>query len=220
MTSPCRRIVTRPRGRESFAVSASADSTGSNGRNCKRLPTPNTIGVVKKRGRKNPSPGPDRDGDAIDADLFAREMVDVARLGPDPRGRVRTAPQISAPRETVPPAGNVSGSHEDFTAPGVDRREIRKLKRGEYDIADRLDLHGLTAVEACTSVGRFIEKNRHGRRRCVCIVHGRGLHSEEHASVLKPRVRTYLTSHRSVLAFADAPRSDGGAGAVYVLLRK
>jgi DNA-nicking Smr family endonuclease len=175
---------------------------------------------VKKRDRKHPSVGRDREADTADTALFAREMVDVARLGPDPRGRVRTTPQISAPRETVAPAGHVEGSHEDFTAPGVDRREIRKLKRGEYDIADRLDLHGLTAVEACTSVGRFIEKNRHGRRRCVCIVHGRGLHSEENAPVLKPRVRGYLSTHRSVLAFADAPRSDGGAGAVYVLLRK
>jgi len=181
---------------------------------------PHIIGVVRKRDRKHPSVDLDREADISDTDLFARETVDVSRLGPDPRGRVRTPPQISAPRDTVPPAGHVAGSHEDFTAPGVDQREIRKLKRGEYDIADRVDLHGLTAAEACTSVGRFIEKNRHGRRRCVCIVHGRGLHSEENASVLKPRVRAYLSSHRSVLAFADAPRFDGGAGAVYVLLRK
>ena len=181
---------------------------------------PNTIGDVKKRSRKNPSPGLDREADAIDADLFAREMADVARLGPDPRGRVRTTPQISAPRETASPADHVEGSHQDFTAPGVDRREIRKLKRGEYDVGDRLDLHGMTAVEACTSVARFLAKTRHGRRRCVCIVHGRGAHSAGNASVLKPRVRAYLSSHRSVLAFADAPRSDGGDGAVYVLLRK
>src|SRR6185295_8483629 len=163
-------------------------------------------GLVKKCGGKDPSTGAPRQDDTSDADAFAREMADVARLGPDPRGRVRTTPQISAPRETAPPlpADHVEGSLQDFTAPGVDRREIRKLKRGEYDVGDRLDLHGMTAVEACTSVGRFIAKNRHGRRRCVCIVHGRGLHSEAHASVLKPRVRAYLSSHRSVLAFADA----------------
>jgi DNA-nicking Smr family endonuclease len=175
---------------------------------------------VKKRDRKNPSVGVEHNADTIDADLFAREMVDVAPLGQDPRGRVRTTSRISAPCGAAPPADAVEGSHEDFTAPGVDRREVRKLKRGEYDVGNCLDLHGMTAVEACTSVERFIEKNRHGRRRCVCIVHGRGLHSEQHASVLKPRVRAYLSSHRSVLAFADAPRSDGGAGAVYVLLRK
>jgi DNA-nicking Smr family endonuclease len=51
-------------------------------------------------------------------------------------------------------------------------------------------------------------------------VHGRGAHSAGHVAVLKPRVREFLRGHRSVLAYADAPRSDGGAGAVYVLLRR
>jgi len=38
--------------------------------------------------------------------------------------------------------------------------------------------------------------------------------------LLRTRVREYLRSHRSVLAYADAPSSDGGPGAVYVLRRK
>jgi len=33
-------------------------------------------------------------------------------------------------------------------------------------------------------------------------------------------VRECLRQHRAVLAYADAPRADGGTGAVYVLLRK
>jgi len=102
----------------------------------------------------------------------------------------------------------------------VDRREIRKLKRGDYTVDGRLDLHGRTAAEACPDVRRFVEQSRHSRHRCVCIVHGRGLHSEGSASILKPRVRACLKSLQSVLAFSDAPRSEGGAGAVYVLLRR
>ena len=78
----------------------------------------------------------------------------------------------------------------------------------------------MTAADARASVARFIENSRHRRHRCVCIVHGRGLHSEGNESILRASVRKYLRSHRSVLAYADAPRSDGGAGAVYVLLRK
>jgi DNA-nicking Smr family endonuclease len=38
--------------------------------------------------------------------------------------------------------------------------------------------------------------------------------------ILKTRVRACLRQHPAVLAYADAPRTDGGAGAVYVLLRK
>jgi DNA-nicking Smr family endonuclease len=68
-------------------------------------------------------------------------------------------------------------------------------------------------------VKQFIDIQRQ-RHRCVCIVHGRGLHSKENVSVLKTRVRQYLRRHPAVLGYADAPRTDGGSGAVYVLLRK
>ena len=108
---------------------------------------------------------------------------------------------------------------EGYVAPGVDRRELRKIKRGDYVAGDVLDLHGQTAAEAVAKVKRFIDSRRN-RHRCVCIVHGRGLHSKGNVSVLKTRVRQYLRRHPAVLAYADAPRTDGGGGAAYVLLRK
>lgn len=175
--------------------------------------------MTKPKG-KNPSADVPQRDDPSDADAFERAMADVVRLPPDPRGRVRSVPPISMPPAKTSAVEPVDELDDDFAAPGVDRREIRKLKRGEYAAGDRRDLHGMTAADACASVGRFIENSRHSRHRCVCIVHGRGLHSEGQASILRVRVRAYLRSHRSVLAYADAPRSDGGAGAVYVLLRR
>jgi DNA-nicking Smr family endonuclease len=156
---------------------------------------------------------------------FARAMADVVRLAPDPRGRVRAAPQVTTPRAATPPRFSSHGeddhdvSESGFVAPGVDRREVQKLKRGQYSPGSRLDLHGQTATEAVASLKRFID-NGHHHYRCVCIVHGRGLHSEGNLSILKTRVRECLRQHRAVLAYADAPRADGGTGAVYVLLRK
>jgi len=144
----------------------------------------------------------------------------VVRLPPDTRGRVRATPPVSLPPAAAPARDDDDESDEDFTAPGVDRREIRKLKRGEYVAADRIDLHGMTAAAASARVAHFLETSRHNRHRCICIVHGRGLRSPGGVSVLKARVRNDLRSHRSVLAYADAPKSDGGAGAVYVLLRR
>jgi DNA-nicking Smr family endonuclease len=182
---------------------------------------------VRKREPKKHHAPPHRD-DAADADAFAREMADVVRLRPDPRGRIRLSrvPTPSSPSSRTRSAHSATtssaddGSNEDFALPGVDRRELRKLKRGEYRIGDRRDLHGMTAAEACASVQRFIANSRHRRYRCVCIVHGRGLHSAAGtASVVKARVRECLRANPAVLAFADAPPSDGGAGAVYVLLR-
>jgi DNA-nicking Smr family endonuclease len=113
----------------------------------------------------------------------------------------------------------VAGAEESYVAPGVDRRELRRIKRGEYAPGCRLDLHAQTAAEAVANVKGFIDSRRH-RDRCVCIVHGRGLHSKGNVSVLKARVREYLRRHAAVLAYSDAPRNDGGSGAVYVLLRK
>jgi DNA-nicking Smr family endonuclease len=163
----------------------------------------------------------ERHDDAGDAAAFEREMADVAPLKPDPRGRARPATPVVMLRPAPSAVGGDAGeSDEAFTAPGVDRREIRKLKRGEYIANDRRDLHGQTSTAAAAAVKQFIQNSRHKQYRCVCIVHGRGLHSEGNVAVLKRLVRECLRNDRSVLAYADAPRSDGGSGAVYVLLRK
>jgi DNA-nicking Smr family endonuclease len=177
---------------------------------------------VKRRAVEHPAGHKSRTDAAADADAeaFAREMRDVVPLRPDPRGRVRAAPRPSAPPASASRRDDAGESADAFAAPGVDRREIRKLRRGGYPAADSRDLHGMTAAHASAVVHQFIENSRRRGLRCVSIVHGRGLHSEGHAPVLKIRVREYLRSQRAVLAYSDAPRSDGGPGAVYVLLRK
>ena len=181
---------------------------------------------MKKHHTKRDTSGK-KDGASVQvagADAFAQAMTDVVRLPPDPRRRVRAAPSVSARQVATPPSSPASGdaidqeSETSFVAPGVDRRELRKLKRGHYVPGRRLDLHGQTAAKVAAAVQRFIDATRH-RHRCVCIIHGRGLHSEGGVSVVKTHVRTYLRRHHAVLAYNDAPAADGGAGAVYVLLR-
>ena len=161
-----------------------------------------------------------------DVDHLAEAMADVVPLAPDHRGRVRPAPAVSQrPRATTAASSSLSGDDDEeeaeheYVAPGVDRRELRKIKRGDYGPGSVVDLHGQTADEAVAHVKQFIDRQRH-RHRCVSIVHGRGLHSKGNVSVLKTRVREYLRRHPAVLAYANAPRTDGGSGAVYVLLRK
>ena len=169
-------------------------------------------------------------GPHSELDEFARAMADVRRLPPDRRGdRAHARPFVRDARAPAPPSttrssssGPVAPDRQDvgsFVADGVDRRELRKLKRGEYKAGDSLDLHGMTAAQAEASVRSFIERSR-ARHRCVRIVHGRGLRSPGNVPVLRPRVRDVLGRHRGVLAFADAPRDAGGDGAVYVLLRR
>ena len=160
---------------------------------------------MKKRSARLPAT--DRSNAAEDDDAFAQEMRDVVRLEPDPRGRVRTVVPVRPPRHSPQRPEHADASDHDFVAHGVDRREVRKLKRSEYIVRDRRDLHGMTSAEAIATVRRLIENSRHCGHRCVCIIHGRGLHSQGNPPILKTRVRDTLRSHQSVLAYTDAPAS-------------
>ncbi len=163
-----------------------------------------------------------------DMELFAREVADARPMAKDTPERVTVKRETAARSmgsavQQKPAAIGDEGREEaleSYVAPGVDRRELRKLRRGDYAPDLRLDLHGLMAAEAVARVTRLLESAPGRRPHCLCVVHGRGLRSAGNVAVLKPRVRQYLRSHRSVLAFSDAPPNDGGPGAVYVLLRR
>ncbi|MBM4380197.1 MAG: Smr/MutS family protein [Deltaproteobacteria bacterium] len=108
-------------------------------------------------------------------------------------------------------------------APGVDPRLVRALKRGDHPVTAELDLHGLSRDAARAAVERFLSEARRAGRRCVLLVHGRGLHSEQQLPVLKAQLPGWLQQGRMgrlVLAFCTARSEHGGAGALYVLLRK
>jgi DNA-nicking Smr family endonuclease len=98
---------------------------------------------------------------------------------------------------------------------------IEKLKKGELAIQAYLDLHGLMMEEAKKKVSLFIRNSYAMGYRCLMIIHGRGLKSQE-GPVLKNYVISWLSSgiiSSYVLAFCSARPCDGGTGAVYILLK-
>jgi DNA-nicking Smr family endonuclease len=106
---------------------------------------------------------------------------------------------------------------------GLDQSIVAKLRRGEFAVQGHLDLHGMTREEAKGAVNDYLRRSRQGGKRCVLLVHGRGTHSKDQLPVLKDALRTWLATNRfgrHVLAFATARPVDGGAGAIYVLLRR
>jgi DNA-nicking Smr family endonuclease len=106
---------------------------------------------------------------------------------------------------------------------GMDAGIVRKLRRGEFAVQGHIDLHGMTREEAKGAVEAFLRASRQGGKRCVIVVHGRGLHSKDQLPILKDSLKTWLATARfarHVLAFATARQVDGGAGAIYVLLRR
>jgi DNA-nicking Smr family endonuclease len=108
-------------------------------------------------------------------------------------------------------------------AHGVDRGLVRRLRRGDFAFRRHLDLHGLTVDEARSSLAEFFRAAIRDGERSVLLVHGRGLNSPDRVPVLKRHVVDWLSRGswaRSVLAFTSARPCDGGAGALYVLLRR
>lgn len=107
-----------------------------------------------------------------------------------------------------------------FVRTGIQQRVLRKFRRGQYTIEAELDLHGRTALEARELVSQFLYHARTHNKRCVRIIHGKGLSSLAKLPVLKVKVNSWLRQMDAVLAFCSARPNDGGTGAVYVLLKK
>ena len=105
---------------------------------------------------------------------------------------------------------------------GIDRANAERLKRGLHRIEARLDLHGKTEAEAHHALASFIHSSSEAGRRCVLVITGRGL-GPTGPGVLKSAVPRWLEGvelRRKILAIAPAQPRDGGAGALYLLLRR
>lgn len=106
---------------------------------------------------------------------------------------------------------------------GLDPRLVIRLRRGEFAVQAHLDLHGMVQGAAKQALRSFILDAVHKGLRTVLVVHGRGRGSPGGRAVLKHATAAWL-SHRAlsgyVLAFSTARPGDGGAGAMYVLLRR
>jgi DNA-nicking Smr family endonuclease len=175
-----------------------------------------------------------RSGDADDLEIFRQQMQDVrplkdsGRTVPDaPRPRPRASQRARDEREVMKeilhfpedPSEMETGEELSYLRPGLQHRYLTRLKRGQYSIADSIDLHRMNAETARTAILEFIDYAHDRGLGCVRIVHGKGLRSKK-GPVLKLLTRRLLASHPRVAAFASCRPVDGGTGAVSVLLRK
>ncbi len=106
---------------------------------------------------------------------------------------------------------------------GLDMMTIEKLRSGQFSPEAHLDLHGLNSFQAFESLRGFMRSCWFKSLRSVLVIPGRGHNSLNGIGILRNKLQTWLTQEpfkRVVLAFCTAQPSDGGAGGVYVLLRK
>lgn len=116
--------------------------------------------------------------------------------------RLETGDALSYRRDTIPP------------------RVLQRLRRGQYAAQDELDLHHADAARAEALLRDFIKQATRAGLGCVRIVHGKGLHSDSGVPVLKNLVDRVLRQRADVLAFHSTPSTQGGNGAVLVLLKR
>ena len=107
-----------------------------------------------------------------------------------------------------------------FAKPGVQKKILRKLRRGQIRIDEELDLHGMTVEMARNALQQFLVDCKEHSWRCVSIIHGKGISSDSKKPVIKNKVNNWLRQRDDVLAFCSSRQSDGGTGAIYLLLKR
>ncbi|MGY0219293.1 DNA endonuclease SmrA [Endozoicomonadaceae bacterium StTr2] len=103
---------------------------------------------------------------------------------------------------------------------GVQHGVFRKLRLGQYPVDARLDLHLKTVEQARTEVFRFVRDCVQYGIRTAIIVHGKGHRNRDQPAILKSYTAKWLLELPSVLAYHSAQKQHGGAGAVYIMLKK
>jgi len=225
-----------PEDVESFAAmleknmaSLKANAPRNNREQEKLKPKPKHISLPK-----NQSEEADEDSLAM-ASMFADAMKDVSRL--DGKGRIVAPEPIHTETVAVPEQNlmqdfmdgkiefSLSATDEYVEAHvvGLDLAIAAKLQQGQFSPEAHLDLHGLNSSQAFEALVGFIRNAYMCGKRTVLVVSGRGKNSPEGIGVLREKLQEWFTQdpfRRVILAFCTAKVSDGGSGALYVLLRK
>ncbi|MEI2387964.1 Smr/MutS family protein [Breoghania sp. JC706] len=149
----------------------------------------------------------------------------------------KTLPADEAEEPPAPPAGApVSAPKKTQTAPAalrpppsipalapLDRRMRQKVARGKQAIDARIDLHGMTQNQAHGRLRRFLALAQGEGHRLVLVITGKGGRSGSGEGVLRRMVPLWLERpefRMLVIGFEEAHAGHGGAGALYVRIRR
>lgn len=139
---------------------------------------------------------------------------------PPPKPAPEPARPVTAAPYQAPPQRNAPGA-------GLERTAKVGLRRGRLAIEARIDLHGMVQAEAHAALTGFLLRARAAGHAYVLVVTGKGGpgYSEAFAErgVLRRSVPHWLRGgdlRGIVLGFEEAARHHGGAGALYVRLRR
>lgn len=156
--------------------------------------------------------------------LKRSERADLARPKPAPLPLQSVRDEASVLRESIETPLSFEdrldiGDEAVFLRNGLPRRVLNDLRRGRWVVQQQLDLHGMTRDEARLALAEFLARCLREGRRCVRLIHGKGLGSPGGVGILKQLSRGWLAQREEILAFCQALPHQGGSGALLILLR-
>ena len=123
------------------------------------------------------------------------------------------APPPPAPRPPTRPRGP--------SAPQwIEPNRLRQIDIGREPLTAVLDLHGLSQDAARSALNAFVERHFAAHHRAVMVITGKGPLGD---GVLRRRVPEWLAEpplRDRVAGISEAHRRKGGAGAIYVALKR
>lgn len=144
-----------------------------------------------------------------------------------PKPMPRTLAKRAALKVSPPPAPVPVAAPAPSPAAGLERKVRLALRRGALQVDARIDLHGMYQAEAHGALIGFLMRARAAGHTHVLVVTGKGGPSYDEAfserGVLRRSVPHWLRAPElrgMVLGFEEAARHHGGAGALYVRLRR
>lgn len=130
-----------------------------------------------------------------------------------------SAPQTAQPAANSPGAAKPKAQHVTHR---LEEPTLDKLSKGRLPIEGRVDLHGMTQDEAYSLLFSFLHRAHAGGVRYVLVITGKGS-SSGGDGVLRRAVPAWLSTpaFRPLVSSHDhAARNHGGAGALYIRLRR
>ena len=104
------------------------------------------------------------------------------------------------------------------------RRERTQLSKGRKEIEARLDLHGMTQARAHRALAGFLHRAHGEGLTFVLVITGKGkIGADSERGVLRRQVPEWLSQpefRTLVVGFEEAHIGHGGAGALYVRIRR
>lgn len=107
-----------------------------------------------------------------------------------------------------------------YQDPSINKTSWQQFRRGRYKWDLRLDLHGLTLLEAEAALEAMMFRAQTQGAKHLLIIHGKGSHDGNTPPIIKNWLWRWLRNAPHVLAIHSAPNHQGGAGAVLVWLKK